>query len=99
MPGDETFDARECRAQFLLSFTAGKSEDKLIGLELTLDAGKMLQFTPNAGGCFKFVTRFVTYTISLFADEALQSRCVLIAGNREDKSISTELTLDIGKKL
>ena len=53
----------------------------------------------NAGGCFTFVARFVTYTISLLADEVLQWRCVLTAGNREDKLISTELTLDIGKKL
>ena len=85
--------------QLRRAFTAGKSEDKLIGLVLTLDTGKMLQSMSNAGGCFTFVARFVTYTFSLLADVALQWRCVLTAGNREDKLISTELTLDIGKML
>ena len=46
-----------------------------------------------------FVARYDTYAIYLLADEALQWRRALTAGQREDKLIGLELTLDTGKKL
>ena len=65
--------------QWRRALTAGKREDKLIGLELTLDTGKKLQSMPkkknNAGDRFTFVARFDTYAISLLVDEALSTHC------------------------
>ena len=82
------------------ALTAGKRGVKLFGTELTLDTGKMFAVHGQyAGGRFTFVARLDTYTISLLADEGLAVDVMLTAGKREDKLISTELTLDSGKKL